>query len=234
MSTHTLIAGPHEGIRSSGMDLAIVIGCFALAYLLGWSAHLSAPGTLAVISAFTAASWRLAARGSSWQAIGVQLPESWVRTIIWVIVLYAASALLQLCVVRPLSNAYHWPTLDLSRFSGLRGNAIALAGWLALAWITAAIGEELLFRGYLMTQLLAALGGGRWAIGAAVVIQAALFGVAHAYLGLRGVVTAGCVGLIYGIVYLCNGRNLAPLILAHGLTDSLSLVAIYLGAVQLR
>jgi hypothetical protein len=36
-----------------------------------------------------------------------------------------------------------------------------------------------------------------------------------------------------GIVYLCNGRNLVPLILAHGLTDSLSLVAIYLGVVQL-
>jgi membrane protease YdiL (CAAX protease family) len=215
------------------MDLAIVIGCFALAYLGAWSAHLSAPGTLAVIGAFAAASWRLAARGSSWQAVGVRLPESWLRAIIWAIVLYAASALLVACVVTPLSNAHHWPTVDLSRFSGLRGNAVALAGWLVLAWITAAIGEEFLFRGYLLTQLLAVLGKGRCAIGVAIVIQAALFGVAHAYLGLRGVLTAGCVGLIYGIVYLCNGRNLAPLILAHGLTDSLSLVAIYLGVVQL-
>jgi membrane protease YdiL (CAAX protease family) len=215
------------------MDLAIVTGCFAIAYLGAWAAHLSAPGTLAVIGAFAASSWRLAAHGSSWRAVGVRLPESWPRAILWAIVLYAVSALLVACVVTPLSKAHHWPTVNLGRFSGLPGNAVALAGWLVLAWITAAIGEEFLFRGYLMTQLLAAFSKGWGALGAAVVIQAALFGVAHAYLGLRGVVTSGCVGLIYGIVYLCNGRNLVPLILAHGLTDSLSLVAIYLGVVQL-
>lgn len=84
-----------------------------------------------------------------------------------------------------------------------------------------------------MTQLLSALGKGPAGLGAAVAIQAVLFGVAHAYLGFRGILTAGCVGLIYGALYLCNGRNLAPLVLAHGLTDSLSLLAIYLGVAHI-
>jgi CAAX protease family protein len=215
------------------MDLAIVSGCFALAYVAAWSAHMSAPGTVAVIGGLAAASWRLAARGSSWAAVGVRLPESWIRALVWVIALYAASALVVACVVTPLGKALHWSPVDLTRFSGLRGNAVALAGWVALAWITAAIGEELLFRGYLMTQGLAAFGNGRVGLEAAIATQAVLFGVAHAYLGVRGVLTAGCVGLIYGWVYVCNGRQLVPLILAHGVTDSLSLLAIYFGIVRL-
>ena len=214
------------------MDLAIVIGCFVLAYLGAWSVHFPGPGTVAVIGGIAAASWRLAARGSSWQAVGVRVPESWRHAVLWTIGLYAATALLVAFVVTPLSNASHWPAMDLSRFSALRGNAVALTGWLIVAWISAAIGEELLFRGYLMAQLLAEPGKGWCRVASAVMIQAALFGVAHAYLGLRGVLTAGCVGLVYGAVYLCNGRNLVPLILAHGLTDSLSLVAIYLGVVS--
>jgi hypothetical protein len=234
MAANTSI--PHQtpdSSRNALVDLAIVIASFMVVGVGAWSAHLSAAGTLAVIGAFAAASWRLSVRGSSWRTIGVRRPDSWPKTVGWAVVLYGATALLVVGVVTPLSNALHWPAMDLSRFSALRGNALALAGWLVVAWTTAAFGEELLFRGFLTTQLLTLLGTGWAAIGAAVVIQSALFAIGHAYLGARGVVTAGCVGLVYGTAYVCNRRNLTPLILAHGLTDSLSLVAIYLGASRL-
>jgi membrane protease YdiL (CAAX protease family) len=151
-----------------------------------------------------------------------------------VLALYAASALLVTWVITPLSDAEHWARMSLSRFSGLPGNTLSLVGWLAIAWTTAAIGEEILFRGFLLTKIAAALGGSRTAIGAAVMAQAVLFGVGHTYMGLRGVLTSGSVGLIYGIVYLLNGRNLVSLILTHGLTDSLSLIAIYVGGLDAK
>jgi uncharacterized protein len=55
---------------------------------------------------------------------------------------------------------------------------------------------------------------------------------AHAYLGAKGVATATLVGLIYGAWYVMRGRNLWPLIIAHGLTDMVSLLAIYAGVLS--
>jgi hypothetical protein len=37
------------------------------------------------------------------------------------------------------------------------------------------------------------------------------------------------IGLVYGIGFCLSGRNLIPLMIAHGLTDTLSPVAIYAG-----
>ena len=50
--------------------------------------------------------------------------------------------------------------------------------------------------------------------------------------GTRGAVTAGMVAVVYGIVYRVNGRNLWPLVIAHGVTDTVSLVALYFGAAK--
>jgi membrane protease YdiL (CAAX protease family) len=72
-------------------------------------------------------------------------------------------------------------------------------------------------------------GPGRAAALAVVVVQAAVFGVGHLYLGARGVATATLVGLIFGAWYVFRSRNLWPLILAHGLTDTISLIAIAAG-----
>jgi hypothetical protein len=61
------------------MDLAFVIGSFALSHLVGWWAHSSAPGTYALIGAFAAATWSLAARDANWQSVGLRLPENWLK-----------------------------------------------------------------------------------------------------------------------------------------------------------
>ncbi|MGO9717436.1 MAG: CPBP family intramembrane glutamic endopeptidase [Steroidobacteraceae bacterium] len=157
----------------------------------------------------------------------MRTPDSWGIALAWSAALYVAAALTKILVIDPLGKVLGWPPLDLSRFSKLPGNAVLLAGFLLLAWVQAAFGEELVFRGFLLTRLDLLLGGGISAAATAVVGQALLFGVGHWYLGLRGVTTAGITGLILGVVYLCDGRNLVPLIGAHGLADSLSLIAIY-------
>jgi membrane protease YdiL (CAAX protease family) len=62
----------------------------------------------------------------------------------------------------------------------------------------------------------------------AVVLQALLFGLSHYKQGQTGVLLACVVGLVCGIFY-ARGCNLWPLIVCHGLLDTLSLVGLYAG-----
>ena len=70
-------------------------------------------------------------------------------------------------------------------------------------------------------------GGRRGAGLAAAFAQAVLFGLAHAYQGPTGILVTGSVGLAFGLLYL-RLRTLWALVIAHGLIDTIGLVALYL------
>jgi hypothetical protein len=57
--------------------------------------------------------------------------------------------------------------------------------------------------------------------------QALLFGSLHVYSGAFGFAFATITGVISGAVYLLNGRNLWPLIVAHGAWDSFGMYGLY-------
>jgi membrane protease YdiL (CAAX protease family) len=48
-------------------------------------------------------------------------------------------------------------------------------------------------------------------------------------MGPRGVMNAAAIGLVSGVVYRANGRNLWPLVIAHGLVDSVGLTMLRVG-----
>jgi membrane protease YdiL (CAAX protease family) len=214
------------------VDMVVVIAGYLLAYLGARASNWPSPGALAIVAGVLLASWRLRARAESWRAVGLRRPVAWRWTLLAVIVIYFAVVAAVTAIVRPLANALGWPELDLSAFGGLPGEPLKLAVILLIVWTTAAVGEELLFRGFLLTRIEQLLGSGRVASAGAVALQAAIFGFGHFYLGTRGVATAVFVGLIYGGWYVLRGRELVPLILAHGLTDTISMLAIYAGAVE--
>lgn len=223
---------------SALIDIAVAVIVF-VAVSFGFGAlGLPAAGTCALLVTLAFATWRLAASGpgwaGAWPSVGFRAPPSWLRLALWVIAIYVLVIAANALVVVPIGRALGWAPLDLSRFAGLRGNPSRLALWLLVAWTTAAFGEELLFRGFLLTRLQALLGPHAVGMVGAVVLQATLFAIGHAYLGIRGTVSAGVVALVFGTVYVLNGRQLLPLILAHGLTDSVSLIAIYAGATGAR
>lgn len=213
------------------VDALVIIIAFELALWLARLAALPGAGTWAVAVGIAVGAWR-------WRRAGLGLADAGLRGTghpAWRVAATALGlvAVVMLAiglVVTPVGNALGWPPQDLSRFAGLHGDPAALAAYLLLAWVGAAFGEELLFRGMLMNRLVAAFGAGRGA--AVVVLQALLFGVGHAYLGARGVATAVVVGLVFGIAALRNGGRLAPLVIAHGLIDTISMVAIYAGAAR--
>ena len=115
------------------------------------------------------------------------------------------------------------------RWGNIEGNLPVYLTWLAIAWTSAAFGEEIFFRGYLIDRIGKLLPKARWASFVAILIPALIFGIAHAYYqGIRGLVVTGMIGLALGALYLLNKRNLWPNILAHGAVDTLAFTAMYL------
>jgi membrane protease YdiL (CAAX protease family) len=166
---------------------------------------------------------------ATFQALGLGRPRHWWTTPLWALGIIVGVTLAVAVIARPLAAALDLPAQDLSRLGDLAGNPQQLALMLAIAWTTAAVGEEILFRGYLIPRLERLFGGGGLAVTIAVVAQAGLFALAHSTQGPQGAIQAGIVALTFGVAFLATRRNLWALILAHGLIDTISLTALYAG-----
>lgn len=130
---------------------------------------------------------------------------------------------------QPVINWLFGVQSDLSGYGALKGNAELALKLLAFALTSAAVGEEILFRGFLLHQLTAIFGPGnrtRWAIIAA---SGALFGLAHSMQGVVGIVSTGLVGMVFSWAWFRSGRNLWALMLAHALIDSFGIAMLYIG-----
>jgi CAAX protease family protein len=156
-------------------------------------------------------------RNGGWKAAGLTHPDSW-----WKILAFAvgAAAVLLLgseLVVGPLAHRI-WP--EPQQVSSVLESAAV--GWkqavtsLLVIWTFAAFGEELSYRGYLLTRGADALGRSKLAYFAAMILVSVLFGFGHYYKGLSGVLDSTYSGLVLGAVYLLSGRNLWAPLLAHG------------------
>lgn len=91
-------------------------------------------------------------------------------------------------------------------------------------WIGAAIGEEVFFRGFLLSEFTTLFGGGRRALTLAVLAQAVWFGAGHASQGVSGMIMTGAIGVVLGWFYVTRARRaLIPLIIGHGMFDTVAL-----------
>lgn len=122
---------------------------------------------------------------------------------------------------------------DASAFTAIEGNTLVLLAFLVIAWTSAAFGEEIVFRGVVMENLAGILARGGMVAGRArvsgLILSSSLFGLAHAYQGGAGIVNTGLAGFLYGTLYLLSPANLWPSVIAHGVTDTIGIVALYLG-----
>jgi len=210
-------------------DLLIVLGGFGAAFVSPSLFGFYGSGPVAIAVALLLIHWRLRIAGETWASLGFARPASLPRLLLTALALYVAVLAAVSILVRPVAQAFHWPPQDLDRFAAMSGHPWRLAAMLLLAWVSAACGEEILFRGFLQGRLQRLLGTGPARSALAILAQSAAFGLCHAYLGVRGIANAAVVGLVFGTgLILCRG-SLWPLILAHGLTDSVTLALLYLG-----
>ncbi len=115
------------------------------------------------------------------------------------------------------------------RWGDIKGNLPNYLLWLVIVWTAAAFGEEMFFRGFLITRLQTAFKGLPLATVLAVLLPALLFGYGHMYYqGLRGLIVTGTIALVFGTMFLVFKRNLWPIILLHGLIDTLTFTALYM------
>jgi len=161
-------------------------------------------------------------RGDSVAAIGLKKPRNWLRSILFGVtvgvMLFIAVYLLERGGFRR----------DLSAFAPFKGNVELTLYQLVGIIIGAGFGEEYLFRGFLFQRLAMLFGGSKLGWGIACLVQAALFGSAHAYQNPLGMLLTASIGLIMGLVFLATDRNLWVPIIAHTVYDTARIVAFYL------
>ena len=194
--------------------------------LLGWTTFAPVPARSVILA--LAIMWIAKERGHSLATFGLARPRRiWLAIlmgfVLVAIVLFALQPLKDL-----LRQAVNAPSADLSMFEHIHGNLPIALMWLVVAWVPAAFCEEFIFRGYLLNRIAALSGGTVLAWGLAIFAQAALFGLMHLYQGWGSVLTVGLGALFSGVFFLLVGRNLWPLIIAHGVWDTAGLTLFYL------
>jgi membrane protease YdiL (CAAX protease family) len=167
-------------------------------------------------------------RGETLADFGLAPVDSWPRTIAVALGISLAIFVVVAFILNPAINALDLAPRDMSRFGPMEDNVANLIINTALMWITAAFLEELLWRGYLLNRLIGLLGSEsplRWAF--VLVTGAVIFALPHFTQGLEGMIKTGAIGLLFGIAFLVVGRRLWPLVLAHGLIDTLDFIGHY-------
>lgn len=130
-------------------------------------------------------------------------------------------------LVMPVSEHLSGQRQDLGVFADVEGNLALLGVLLIASWTLAAIGEEVAYRGYLLTRLRELLPGGRaWTVVAAVV-AAVLFGWPHREYGVVGVVQVTVDALFFTVLRF-RYRTLWAAVVAHGTVDTVGIVAVFL------
>lgn len=159
--------------------------------------------------------------------LGFGLPFKAVR---YLILAAIGVGLIQLAglLLEPLWGRLFGETRDLARFSGVSGSSAELIKLLVLNWTVAAFGEELAFRIVLMRGIAFALGDSRTAFGAALIVQAVVFGLVHAYQGPAGICGAAINGLIFGGLTLVARGSIWPAAIAHGSNNTIGILELYL------
>ena len=177
--------------------------------------------------------WFLRSSGERWSDLGLTRPRRW-----WLVPLLVLGGFVALVIAANLVRNVLVPSLGLqpagsNPLTALQGDFAEYLFYATLvSWGSAAFGEELLLRGFVLDRLLKVIGqSNNGAALTAVVLQAVVFGSLHLHQGANALV-ATTAGLVLGLIWLLGGRNLWACIVLHGLVDLVTHKNYYLGPGQ--
>jgi membrane protease YdiL (CAAX protease family) len=217
---------PYERQSATHRWLSLAEFAIGSAIVIGHNVYRILPNEVPILAIMGLVSLRL--RDGGWVAMGLRWPVAWRRTVLFAIGAAALRILLGSLVIDPLTAHFWPPAVAPAGINEIAGHVFVALKWLAIVWTFAAFGEEISYRGYLVTRAADVGGRSQTAYWAAVLVVSVLFGYGHYYKGPSGIVDSGVAGFIFGTAYLLSGRNLWTCILAHGLVDSVGVVAAYL------
>jgi membrane protease YdiL (CAAX protease family) len=208
----------------SWISLGLMVAIAAIVTLAGlWKA--SGTGKLIAV-AIIAASLFLRHRGLD--SLGFIPPKNWPVTILWALGLGIAIAFLSTLLIEPASEKITGKARDLRAYERMRGDWKALLSALVLTWIVVSFFEELIFRGFIMSELGDLFGMTGVFASLILLISSAIFGMAHWYQGKASALSSALVGLLLGNTFIWSGYSLWLPILTHAVIDTLGLLFIYL------
>lgn len=175
------------------------------------------------------ATWRMKARNISWKDIGLRKPKNIKKTLLVSIGILIATVL-SIVFFNIIKDSLPFLTEQevsggnsSSKFGNLKGNWLLFFTIMPMVLIESFL-EELLDRGFLINWFEKLFSQTSIATILAVLLQAAIFGFRHSYDLSERSITVGLIGLIMGIAYIKFGRNLWPLIIAHCILNTMSMI----------
>jgi len=180
-------------------------------------------GLWSILAAVGAGFMLMAIRREAWRDIGLRAGGN-VRFVLTRAVEFSVLSLVTGLTVIGIATALGYPP---SQSAVLAQQPETLSGFLLDivfgVWVGAAIGEELFFRGILLSKFTTLFGGGRSALALAVLAQAIWFGAGHVSQGVSGMIMTGAIGAVVGTYFVTRGRRaLIPLMIGHGFIDTVS------------
>jgi membrane protease YdiL (CAAX protease family) len=225
---------PKPGSDGRPARLAFVDICIlGLVFWSIWSlrfAEVQNVGLWSVLAAVGAGAVLMAMRRESWRDIGLRAGGN-ARFVLSRAGEFSILTLVTGFTVIGIATALGYPP---SQSAVLAQQPETLSGFLLDivfgVWVGAAIGEELFFRGILLSKFTTLFGGGRSALVLAVLAQAIWFGAGHASQGVSGMIMTGVIGAVVGTYFVTRGRRaLIPLMIGHGLIDTVSQTIYFIG-----
>jgi uncharacterized protein len=168
-------------------------------------------------------------RGMRWKDVGFARPRSWGKAILLGITIGLCMEVMELFLTQPLLARWLGKMPDLSDFADVVGNLKLFLFYVVLVWVLGALGEEIVYRGYLMNRVAGVFRNTRPAWVVSLIVVSVVFGCGHIDQGATGMIENVWNGLLLGAIYLACGRNLAVPVIAHAFTDTMDFILIYLG-----
>ncbi|WP_418637828.1 CPBP family intramembrane glutamic endopeptidase [Winogradskyella sp.] len=216
------------------LEIIIVFAIMLIIKSIADYFKINGAGSIAIWSAIFVATMFMKRRKTTWRSLGLGLPKGrreWLVNIGLALLTVIVIFLLMGLILDPILSYYglEKPGDVADRFQFFLGKPILFIAYLVtVVWIGAALGEELLMRGFLLNRLSDVFGKNKMGWIVAMIVHAIIFGLLHIYQGLAGVITTAFIALILGTVYIIAKKRLFPVILAHLIINTISLTAYYL------
>jgi len=168
----------------------------------------------------------------SFQKIGLKNQYSMIRLLGISLVLFVIVEPILDFLIQPLVNRLTGEIPDYTAFDIVKHDFSKFSMYLIFIWISAAIGEELLFRGFMFNQFNILFPEFSKKTLAIIILTSILFALPHLYQGLSGIILTFIFGLIFSVIYIKFNYNIWIIILLHGLVDSLFITLSYLDRLE--